>query len=118
MVSLSFVLEFSSKLIGSQPQSSIFSVETIRIESNTENEIYLEISTEALGTALRSAKVRLASRSLMSTLTRYDLGMSDVHAQAVEEGRRLDDGKRWSPVFDDDDQERRQYSHRSVQTPI
>jgi HUS1 checkpoint protein len=44
-------------------QSSIFDVDSFRLESNNENEIYLEISTDALSRALKSAVVssRLAS---------------------------------------------------------
>ncbi|KAL8276507.1 hypothetical protein RQP46_011108 [Phenoliferia psychrophenolica] len=36
-------------------QASIFNIDTFRLESNSNNEIYLEVSTEALGRALKSA---------------------------------------------------------------
>lgn len=39
-------------------QSSIFEEEGFNIESNSNNEIYLQISTEALSRALKSAHVR------------------------------------------------------------
>ena len=43
-------------------QASIFNIDTFRLESNSNNEIYLEISTEALGRALKSAAVRPLDR--------------------------------------------------------
>lgn len=76
----------SSQLINDRLQSSIFDVASIRLESNTDDEIYLEISTEALGTALRSAKVTLPYLDSGLVLMPYDSGFSHVHAQAVEEG--------------------------------
>ena len=76
----------SSQLINRRLQSSIFDVASIRLESNTDDEIYLEISTEALGTALRSAKVSLRYLDSRLVLMSYDSGFSDVYAQAVEEG--------------------------------
>lgn len=38
-------------------QASIFDTDSFRLESNNNNEIYLEISTDALSRALKSATV-------------------------------------------------------------
>lgn len=46
---------------------SIFELETLKLESNTNNEIYLELSTEALSLALKSAKVSKSERERVMT---------------------------------------------------
>lgn len=45
-------------------QDSIFKVETLRLESNSSNEIYLEVATDALARALKSAAVWILHFSL------------------------------------------------------
>lgn len=44
-----------------RPQDSIFNTSTMRVESNNNNEIYLQLSLDHLAKALRSASVRSMS---------------------------------------------------------
>lgn len=49
-------------------QNSIFKIETFRLESNSSNEIYLEVATDALARALKSAAVSPLSLCLTRAL--------------------------------------------------